>query len=147
MIYFDEKYNGHKIYMDGEYPAVFLNRKNTHVHRLEWIKHNGEIPGGYVIHHKDENKLNWDIDNLELMSREDHIKFHRKELIDAMGSRSGEKARNRKLTQADVDFIRNNYKKRDPIFGGRALAKKFNVTEACISRIVHGLTWGGGGEC
>lgn len=69
-------YDGHKVYMDGKYPAIFLNGKNTHVHRLEWIKHNGEIPNGYVIHHKNENKLDWDISNLELHSRSTHIREH-----------------------------------------------------------------------
>lgn len=31
-------YEGHKVYMNGEYPAIFLNGKNQHIHRLEWIK-------------------------------------------------------------------------------------------------------------
>lgn len=70
-------YEGHKVYMNGEYPAIFLNGKNQHIHRLQWIKYHGSIPKGYVIHHKDENKLNWDIDNLELLSRGDHVREHR----------------------------------------------------------------------
>ena len=37
-------YDGHKVYMNGDYPAVCLNGKNYHIHRLEWIKHFGEIP-------------------------------------------------------------------------------------------------------
>lgn len=63
--------------MNGKYPAIFLNGRNQHVHRLEWRKHNGEIPKGYVIHHKDGNKLNWDIHNLELLSRSEHIREHK----------------------------------------------------------------------
>ena len=70
-------YNGHKVYMNVGYPAVFVNGKNEHIHRLEWIKHNGEIPKGYVVHHKDENKLNWNIENLELLSRSQHIRKHK----------------------------------------------------------------------
>ena len=70
-------YENHKVYMDGSYPAIFLNGKNVHIHRLEWQKHNGNIPKGYVIHHKDENKLNWNINNLELLSRADHVREHR----------------------------------------------------------------------
>lgn len=71
-------YNGYKVYMDGEYPAVFKNGKNYHLHKLVWEDYYGEIPNGYVIHHKDENKLNWDIENLELLSRKDHLAKHRK---------------------------------------------------------------------
>ncbi|MBF8418931.1 HNH endonuclease signature motif containing protein [Heyndrickxia coagulans] len=70
-------YDGHKIYMNGDYPAIFLDGENYHVHRLEWQKYNGEIPEGYVIHHKDENKLNWSIENLELLTRGEHIKRHK----------------------------------------------------------------------
>lgn len=140
-------YEGHKVYMNGRYPAIFFNGKNVHVHRLEWIKHHGEIPDGFVIHHKDENKLNWNIDNLELISRGEHLLKHRETLFSAMSPRVGNNARNRKLTQNDVDYIRRVYKKYDPIFGGRALSQKFNVTEGCISSIVRGVSWGGGGEC
>lgn len=70
-------YKGHKVYMNGKYPAVCINGKNVHVHRLVWEDNFGKIPTGYVIHHKDENKLNWDINNLELLSRKDHIREHK----------------------------------------------------------------------
>lgn len=62
--------------MNGKYPAIFLNGKNQHIHRLEWIKHYGEIPKNCIIHHKDHNKLNWNIDNLELLNRSQHIQEH-----------------------------------------------------------------------
>lgn len=70
-------YDGHKVYMNGEYPAIFLNRKNQHIHRLVWEKYNGKIPKGFIVHHKDENKLNWSIENLELMNRSEHLKRHK----------------------------------------------------------------------
>lgn len=44
-----------------------------------WEKHFGEIPKGYLIHHKDRNALNDNIENLELMSRAEHLAEHRKE--------------------------------------------------------------------
>ena len=77
-------YEGHKVYMNGDYPAIWLNGRNCHVHRLQWIKYHGEIPKDCVVHHKDENKLNWDIDNLELLSRKDHI-FQHKDVIHRKG--------------------------------------------------------------
>ena len=70
-------YEGHKVYMNGEYPAIFLNGENQHIHRLEWIKHYGEISENCIIHHKDHNKLNWNIDNLELLNRSQHIYEHK----------------------------------------------------------------------
>ena len=37
-------------------------------HDLVWEKHYGAIPAGYQIHHKDGNKQNNDISNLQLVS-------------------------------------------------------------------------------
>lgn len=70
-------YGGHKVYMNGDYPAIFLNGQSQHIHRLQWMKYYGEIPDGCVVHHKDENKMNWDIENLELISRSEHLKRHK----------------------------------------------------------------------
>lgn len=71
------RYKGHKVYMNGKYPAIFLNGKNVELHRFVWTEHYGEIPKNCVIHHKDENKLNWNISNLECLSRNDHVRKHR----------------------------------------------------------------------
>lgn len=47
-------------------------------HRLVWIKNNGKIPIGMVVHHIDGDKGNNNIQNLMLMSRSDHASFHNK---------------------------------------------------------------------
>lgn len=47
--------------------------------RYVWEMHNGPIPEGMGIHHKDRDKLNDDIDNLELISKADHLQEHRRE--------------------------------------------------------------------
>lgn len=129
--------------MNGEYPAIFLNGHNVHVHRLEWMKYNGQIPDGYIIHHKDENKLNWHIDNLEILKRSDHILKHQKTLRGDNFVKYGEESRNHKLTIDQVRYIKHHYKKYDKHFGGRALANKFNVTEQCVCRIVKEFIWKG----
>ncbi len=41
-----------------------------------WIKHNGKIPKGYLIHHIDRNALNDHIDNLALLTRKVHFEIH-----------------------------------------------------------------------
>lgn len=60
----------------NKYPTIFLNGKNVLVHRYIWKKYNGEIPKGYQIHHKDKNRLNFDLSNLELIKISDHIRKH-----------------------------------------------------------------------
>lgn len=46
------------------------------LHRMVWICYNGEIPDGYDIHHKDFNKDNNSIDNLQLLTKDEHNKIH-----------------------------------------------------------------------
>lgn len=43
-----------------------------------WEEHHGKMPDGYVIFHKDGNKHNDDIDNLEAISRAELLKRNQK---------------------------------------------------------------------
>lgn len=67
-----QKFNGESYYYCGAY----FQRKGKRLHRMVWEYHNGEIPKGYHIHHKDENKHNNDISNLELVYKSDHLRGH-----------------------------------------------------------------------
>ena len=59
--------------------GYFRLSDNTLLHRKIWEDFYGQkIPEGYVIHHKDENPKNNSIDNLQLMTAEEHIKHHHK---------------------------------------------------------------------
>lgn len=75
-------YNGHKVYIDGKYPAIYLNNKNYHLHRYVWEQTYGPIPKNMVIHHKDFNRGNWDLKNLEMLTRAEHLKRHKINPID-----------------------------------------------------------------
>lgn len=44
------------------------------MHRDVWIYYNGEIPQGWDIHHKDGNKANNDISNLECLPKAEHTR-------------------------------------------------------------------------
>ena len=56
-----------------------LNQKPIRLHRYIWQKHYGEIPKGFDIHHKDHDKSNNSIENLELVDRHKHHSDHMKE--------------------------------------------------------------------
>ncbi len=45
--------------------------------KFVWIKHNGKIPKGYLIHHIDEDSLNDNIENLSLVTRKGHFEIHK----------------------------------------------------------------------
>lgn len=58
--------------------SYFKNMKVTPhgMHRYVWKFYNGPIPEGYEIHHKDGNKANNDISNLECLERCEHKRLH-----------------------------------------------------------------------
>jgi hypothetical protein len=45
-----------------------------------WIKYKKILNKGMIIHHKDKNSLNDKINNLEELTRKDHMNIHRKDL-------------------------------------------------------------------
>jgi len=49
------------------------------LHRVKWELYRGEIPIGFVVHHKDRNKLNNALSNLELMEWGTHSSKHNHE--------------------------------------------------------------------
>lgn len=69
----------------GYYQIKLLSnktRKTFYVHRLVWETFKGKIPKGYEINHKDHNKANNDLSNLELVTHSENVKkavkFHGK---------------------------------------------------------------------
>jgi hypothetical protein len=54
--------------------------KERLLHRRIWADNYGDIPYGYVIHHKDHNWKNNDISNLELIEIGKHLSDHAKKL-------------------------------------------------------------------
>ena len=80
------EYNGHKVFIDNGYPAIYLpdnpNSKSNGAIRLHVLemqkKLNRPISPLEVIHHKDENKENYDINNLICFATSsDHIAYHK----------------------------------------------------------------------
>lgn len=60
------------------YFSATINGKSMHMHRYVWEYYNGTIPKGYVIHHRDEDKSNNDISNLECLPSAQHSRYHGK---------------------------------------------------------------------
>lgn len=80
-----QEFNGERFYFCGNY----FQHNGRRLHRIVWEYHNGPIPDGYHVHHKDENRCNNSIENLELMPAHDHLSHH--------SSDDGNKARLRAL--------------------------------------------------
>lgn len=74
-------YGGYKFRKDRK-TGYFLCNKKTDIGKRErlhcfvWRTEHGQIPSGYHIHHKDGNKNNNEISNLEMLSSSDHERLH-----------------------------------------------------------------------
>lgn len=79
VIYFNgKKYRIHSKFRN--YYWCTSSSKNS-LHRDIWIAHFGDIPEGFHIHHKDGNKFNNDIENLECIDGREHLRIHMKERV------------------------------------------------------------------
>ena len=54
------------------------NNKRARRPKLIWEKHFGKLPKGYIIYHKDKNKYNDKIDNLEAITRAELLRRNNK---------------------------------------------------------------------
>lgn len=48
-----------------------------YLHRDIWVAHNGPIPDGYEVDHRDGNPFNNAIENLQLLTNAEHVEKHR----------------------------------------------------------------------
>lgn len=113
-------------------------RKSFCIHRLvatAFIPNPNNLP---EVNHKDTNKENNSIENLEWCTGSENIRHAIEKGVHYIPH---------KLTSTQVQFIRNNYKPRDKQLGRKALAKKFNVTVYAIDSVIYGRTWKGEKLC
>lgn len=69
-------FNGLKFTRD-ERTGYYLNSTiRKRIHQYVWEYFNGRIPEGYQIHHKDKDRSNNCIENLECISKSEHLKLH-----------------------------------------------------------------------
>ena len=109
------------------------------VHRLVMEHFNPNNDPKMTVNHIGGDKTNNRLDNLEWVSRSGQM-IHAYKLGLKQPMR-GTKNYNAKLTKDQVDYIRKVYKRNSTEFGTVALAKKFNVTDVVIGRIVRGIAY------
>jgi len=109
------------------------------LHRLIWIIANGSIPEDLEINHKDGNKKNNSITNLEIVSHSENGLHSFRELGRRGIGQKGEANPKAKLRSQDVIIIRKLYESGK--FTNVQLGRKYNVSPQCISAIVNYKNW------
>jgi len=91
------------------------------------------------IHHKDKNKLNNFLDNLELIDKGKHSKIHNKGAKKLKGILYGEKSPNHKLTEKDIIEIKIDLNNK--ILTQKEIAEKFKIDQTTVSLIKNNKIW------
>jgi hypothetical protein len=126
---------GHERLTKKGYVVVKTESGFVRKHVLVMERHIGrKLLPGEIVHHKDENKLNNDISNLEIMLHGEHTVMHH------TGARRSDATRRNISRSKSVIGEEDAEKIRERVFNGetqKSLAKAYGVGEMVISRIVR----------
>lgn len=131
-----------RICSNGYFLARMMIKNKTYhfmEHRVVWSWSNeAEIPEGKEINHKDFDRSNNKIDNLEIMTHKENVEYSRDNMLESMPR--GEKNGKAILRNNDVRLIRelskHGYKQKD-------IAKLFNLKHRnLVSRVITGARYG-----
>lgn len=125
------------------YRAVTL-RKNGRsvphdVHRLVALAFL-HVPAGMIVNHKDCNKTNPHLDNLEVISHAENIRHARDNgrFAPSVQSRPGERHPLSKLSDSEVREI---FRLRRSGVSGKDVAKRFGIGPSAVYAIANGKSW------
>lgn len=129
---------------DRMYQSVALSVEGTiyyrYIHRLVMETFVGPCPDGHQVNHKDGDKTNNHLDNLEYVTPSENQKHaHENGLLPKPPTHRGEMAPKAKLTADQVREIRRLYIPYK--FGAQRLAKMFGVSKHSVQMIVNRKSW------
>lgn len=113
--------------------------KEFRLHRLVALTFIPNPMNKPTVNHKDGNKSNNSLLNLEWATREENMQ-HAYDLGLKVMAKGSDHASS-KLTKQQVEEIRSTYRRYKKGFGSVALAKKYGVESSTILRIVQGKSY------
>lgn len=109
-------------------------------HRIVYCKTHGVALSsikGLVVRHTCDNARCINPEHLVLGTHQDNMA----DRCARQRTNKGEARPQSKLTKEDVSFIRANYKRYSKVWNTNTLAKRFNVQQSLIQRVVVGESW------
>jgi hypothetical protein len=114
------------------------DRLRAYVHRLVWETFRGTIPSGLDVNHRDGNKSNNRLENLEVVTRSENMLHMFKHLKPSLNRKRGTAHHFARLKPDDVKTI---LELRRAGKSGYAIAKIYDVSPTAIYLIFNGTNW------
>lgn len=127
-------FEGDKSHPDG-YGRLWINGRKIYAHRLAWIKSNGIIPNNLFVLHKCDNPPCINVEHLFLGTNKDNMRDCVNKGRSTKGTRNGQA----KLTQSQVDRIRDLYEYDD--MTQQEIANEFNISNQQVNLIINNKRW------
>lgn len=121
----------------AKYPCVDLSGfvKSAYIHILVWVAFNGEVPEGLEINHKDGNKLNSCLDNLEIITHSENcLHSFRLKLQNNQGSNHPRSIINEEIASEIRCKLTNGEKHKD-------IASYYGISVYVVKDISRNKTW------
>lgn len=123
---------------DGSgYGRIRLNNSLYCCHRVIWTLVEGEMQDKKILCHTCDNPLCCNVYHMFIGTQTDNVRDMFNKGRNRQNPKRGVESYSSKLSQKDVDYMRDNYVKYDPAYGVTPLAEKFGVSIASVSRIVN----------
>jgi len=117
------------------YQIATLDQQSKRVHRLVMLAFSGECPEGMEVNHKNGNKTDNRLENLEYIDRSEN---NRHAFTIGLKTVQGEANPRSKLTESDVREIRAL----EGSMTHREIAERFGVHRVTVSSIFSRKLWG-----
>ncbi len=117
------------------YPCIRLLNTSKTIHRLVWVAYNGNIPDELEINHKDGNKLNSNLYNLEVVTRSENIKHAFR--IGLMNNQGVNHPR-ASIAESVAIHIKIRLSKKESII---SIAKLYGISRHIVGDIKRNKTW------